>query len=132
MASSGHRSLDDRARIAAVRNTGLSEEPDVTMDRLAALVGRLLHADVALVSLVDQGRQFFPGQQGLDEPWSTERTTPISESICSIVVERAAIVQVDDASVDAHPRVRAAHDRLGVGSYLGAPLRDAEGNVLGS
>jgi GAF domain-containing protein len=132
MASSPHGSLEDRARIAAVRNTGLSAEPDVTMDRLAALVGRLLDAEIALVSLVDDARQFFPGQRGLDEPWSTERTTPISESICSIVVERGAIVQIDDASADPHPRVRAAHGRLGVGSYLGAPLRDADGNVLGS
>jgi hypothetical protein len=132
MAAGDRPGTDEAARIEAVRNTGLSTEPDPTMDRLAALVGRLLEADVALVSLVDDAQQFFPGQQGLEEPWSSDRATPISGSICSIVVEHDDVVQVDDASDNEHPRIRAAHEHLGVGSYLGAPLRDAVGNVLGS
>jgi hypothetical protein len=42
----------------------------------------LLRASVAYVSLVDDHRQFFKSQVGLDEPLATARETPLSRSFC--------------------------------------------------
>jgi GAF domain-containing protein len=123
---------DEVLRLGAVARTGLDNAPDETMDRLAGLVTRLLGSPIGLVSLVDDRRQFFPGQVGLDAPWSDIRETPLSQSLCAMVVETRDIVQIDDAAIDERTAEHGARTVLGVGSYLGAPLLDSDGRVLGS
>lgn len=125
-------SNDETSRLVAVERTGLTNEADETMERLAALVARLLGASVGLVSLVDDRRQFFPGQLGLDSPWSDDRQTPLSQSLCRIVVDTKTMVQIDDAALDERAATHGAREVLGVQSYLGAPLLDVDGRVLGS
>jgi serine phosphatase RsbU (regulator of sigma subunit) len=125
-------SADERLRLDAVANTGLTNRADETMERLAGLVTRLLGAKIGLVSLVDDVRQFFPGQVGLGRPWDDERQTPLSQSLCKLVVESGEMVQIDAAGADADLTMHGAHTVLGVESYLGAPLVDADGRVLGS
>ena len=118
--------------MAAVSKTGLTNAPDETMDRLAGLVARLLGASVGLVSLVDGTRQFFPGQVGLGDPLSDVRQMPLIQSVCREVVASADLVQIDHAAIDLRWQAHAAHTELGIESYLGAPLLDADGRVLGS
>ncbi|MEO5899333.1 MAG: SpoIIE family protein phosphatase [Ilumatobacteraceae bacterium] len=125
-------SLAELLRLEAVANTGLTNQPDATMERLAAFVTRLLGAKIGLVSLVDDVRQFFPGQSGLDRPWDDERQTPLSHSLCKLVVETGEMVQIDAAGANEALAHHAAHTVLGVESYLGAPLVDADGRILGS
>ena len=112
--------------------TGLSNRPDEAMERLAGLVTRLLGASVGLVSLVDDARQFFPGQVGLPAPLSDIRETPLEQSMCRTVVATGEILQIDAASADVAWSEHGAFTVLGVESYLGAPLTDVEGRVLGS
>lgn len=122
----------EAARLAAVTSTGLGARPDPAMDRLAAVTARLLGADASLVSLVDDRREFFPGLHGLPDPWADTRETPLSQSICRLVATTGATVQVDDAATDAR---LVGHDALpvaGMASYLGVPLSDEAGHVLGS
>ena len=102
------------------------------MDRLAGLVARILGSPVGLVSLVDDLRQFFPGQVGLTSPWSEVRETPLSQSLCRMVVDTGVVVQIDDVETDARTLLHQAREVFGVGSYLGAPLVDVDGRVLGS
>ena len=123
---------NEAQRLAAVSKTGLTNAPDETMDRLAGLVARLLGASVGLVSLVDGTRQFFPGQVGLGDPLSDVRQTPLIQSVCREVVASADLVQIDHAATDLRWQAHAAHTELGIESYLGAPLLDADGRVLGS
>lgn len=47
-------------------------------DRLTRRAAKVLHAPVALVSLVDADRQFFKSCVGLPEPWSSLRETPLT------------------------------------------------------
>ena len=47
--------------------TGLSNQVDETMDRLAGLVASVLGSSVGLASLFDDLRQFFLGQVGRDD-----------------------------------------------------------------
>ncbi|MEO6124148.1 MAG: SpoIIE family protein phosphatase [Ilumatobacteraceae bacterium] len=123
---------DEISRLASVLATGLTNTADETMDRLAGLVTRLLGASIGLVSLVDDHRQFFPGQVGLPDPLSDDRQTPLDQSMCRTVVARGEMLQINHASTDPNWNMHGAFTVLGVESYLGAPLLDSDGRVLGS
>ncbi|QTE30762.1 GAF domain-containing SpoIIE family protein phosphatase [Pengzhenrongella sicca] len=110
----------------------LPAAPDEEFDRFAAMVRRLLDVPLALVTLVDQGRQVFPGASGLDEPLSSERCTPLSHSFCQHVVTSGRPLVVVDARVDERVRGNLAIADLGVIAYAGMPLMDADGRVVGS
>jgi two-component sensor histidine kinase len=126
-------SLRNPARLAALADTGLPDSAaEEAFDRLTRMVTRLLGVPVALVSLVDDTRQFFKSQQGLQAPFSRERQTPLSHSFCQyVVIDRAPLI-VTDAEND--PRVcdNLAIPDLGVRAYLGVPLTLASGHVIGS
>ena len=62
--------LADPLRLRSLHRACLGAEPDEAFERFAAMVRRLLGVPVALVSLVDADRQFFPGADGLPEPWN--------------------------------------------------------------
>ncbi|GAA4946746.1 SpoIIE family protein phosphatase [Actinoplanes utahensis] len=122
----------DGQRLVALLRTGLDAVADPTFDRFAALVRSVLDVPVALVSLVDTDRQFFPGAAGLGQPWAASRETPLSHSFCRHVVDSGRPLIVTDARVDPRVRDNPAIDDLGVIGYAGMPLHDAEGRVLGS
>ncbi|MEU6818613.1 SpoIIE family protein phosphatase [Streptomyces sp. NPDC046860] len=119
-------------RLAALRDTGLSSVADAGMDRFARLVSNLLGVPVALVSLVEEGRQVFPGMIGLDEPWAAARQTPLTHSVCRHVVEDRKPFTVSDIRTHDRTARSPAIDDLGVIGYAGAPLTDGDGHVLGS
>ncbi|WFE38809.1 SpoIIE family protein phosphatase [Micromonospora sp. WMMD998] len=124
--------LTDPDRLLSLDETRLDAEPDEAFDRFARLVGDLLDVPVALVSLVDADRQFFPGETGLPQPWAARRETPLSHSFCQHVVDTEAPMVLPDARL--YPRVRRnlAIEDLGVVAYAGMPLTDLDGRVLGS
>ncbi|MDF1504716.1 PAS domain-containing protein [Roseisolibacter sp. H3M3-2] len=121
-------------RLAALRATGLLDTaPEAAFDRLARLTARALRAPVAVVSLVDDRRQFFMSCAGaLPEPWHSARGTPLSHSLCRLVVEGAAPLVVGDARRNPDARGNLAVPELGVVAYLGVPLVDGDGHVLGA
>jgi two-component system cell cycle sensor histidine kinase/response regulator CckA len=121
------------ARLAAVKRTALLDTPpEEAFDRLTRLASRLLGTPVALISLVDQDRQFFKSATGLPEPLATARATPLSYSFCRHVVESGARLVIEDARH--HPLVRTnpAVRELGWVAYAGVPLTDRDGNMLGA
>jgi serine phosphatase RsbU (regulator of sigma subunit) len=124
--------LADPARLAAVEATGLTNEPDHVFDAIVRLTRRLLKVPVALVSLVTDERQCFPGAVGLPEPWASARQTPLSHSFCQHVVTSGDALVVTDAHLDSRVQTNLAVTELGVTAYAGVPLLDAAGNVLGS
>lgn len=124
--------LSEPGRVAAVHETGLSAAADAGMDRFARLVAELLDVPVALVSLVVEGEQFFPGMIGLKEPWASLRRTPLTHSMCQHVVTDEEPFTVADARAEARTRDSAAIEDLGVVGYAGMPLTDTEGRVLGA
>ncbi|WP_082772372.1 SpoIIE family protein phosphatase [Actinoplanes sp. TFC3] len=126
------RTLTDPARLHALHQVAASAEPDAAFDRFASLVKRMLGVPVALVSLVDDLRQFFPGQVGLPEPWSEKRETPLTHSFCQHVVDEGIPKVFPDARIYAQVRDNLAIPELGVVAYAGMPLNDAEGRTLGS
>ena len=127
------RVLGDPARLAALRGTGLLDSlPEEPFDRLTRLASRVLHVPVALVSLVDEDRQFLKSCVGIPEPWASRREMPLSHPFCPYVVATAEPLVVDDARE--HPQIRdnLAIPDLGVIAYAGVPLATQDGHVLGS
>ena len=124
--------LADPARLRSLQRVCVGAEPDEAFDRFAGLVKRLLGVPVALVSLVDEQRQFFPGQVGLPEPWDGKRETPLSHSFCQYVVVEGQPKVYPDARIYAQVRDNLAIPDLGVIAYAGMPLTDADGRTLGS
>ena len=123
----------DPARLAELRRVNLLDTPaEEPYDRLVRLAAKLLQAPVALVSLVDENRQFFKSCFGLPEPWSSTRQTPLSHSFCQHALEANKPLVIEDAH--AHPLVRdnAAIRDLGVVAYAGVPLATAHGQSLGT
>ncbi|MBB4742289.1 serine phosphatase RsbU (regulator of sigma subunit) [Actinoplanes octamycinicus] len=129
---SDESALHAPGRLDAIVGTGLAAAPDPMFDRFARIVSRVLNVPVALVSLVEESRQVFPGACGLAEPWAGRRETPLSHSFCQHVVLTSKPLIVTDARTDERVVGNLAITDLSVVGYAGMPLTDAEGNVLGS
>jgi GAF domain-containing protein len=123
----------DPDRLAALRGTNLLDSPpEEAFDRPARLAAKVLHAPVALVSLIDKDRQFFKSCLGLPEPWASRRETPLSHSFCQHAVAARRPLAVDDAREHPVLRHNPAIRDLNVIAYLGMPLIDDRGNALGT
>ncbi len=132
-AEGGRGTVGDPERVDELRRTGLLDSaPEEAFDRITELAARLLDVPVALISLVDEDRQFFKSCVGLGEPWSTTRETPLSHSFCRHALDSPGPLVIEDARI--HPLVRenlAIRD-LDVIAYAGIPLITSDGHVLGS
>ena len=120
-------------RLEALRGTALLDTPtDERFDRLTRLAARALNAPVALVSLIDEDRQFFKSCLGLPEPWGSARETPLTHSFCQHVVASGDALVVTDAREHPVLRDNMAIRDLGVIAYLGVPLVTSAGDGLGT
>ena len=121
----------DPGRLDALARTALLDSaPEAEFDRLTALTARVAGAPVSLVNLVDADRTYVKSAHNFDPP--PGRDIPPSHSLCQHVVGSGAPLVVDDAA--SHPLVRenGAVTELGVGAYLGVPVRTPSGQVVGS
>lgn len=120
-------------RLATLEATALLDTPaEEAFDQFTRLASDVFQTPVALVSLVEQDRQFFKSSVGLSEPWASRRETPLSHSFCQHVVRDAEPLVVTDART--HPLLQdnLAVVDLGVIAYLGIPLTTTQGQTLGS
>jgi GAF domain-containing protein len=120
--------VQDPQRLAALRKTGLLDTPpDPSFDRHARLAAEVLNAPVALVSLIDEDRQFFKSAIGVEE-----RETPLSHSFCQHAIAHREPLIVEDARE--HPLLKhnPAVEEMGTVAYAGVPLIDAGGHALGT
>eukprot|EP00903_Cladosiphon_okamuranus_P003677 g3675.t1 len=125
--------VKDAARLLALRETGLLDTaPEDSFDRISNLARRALGVPVAVVSLVDEQRQFFKSVCGLPEELAGLRETPLSHSFCQHVVNSAKALVVNNSME--HPLVKdnPAVGELGVHAYLGFPILAGNGHVIGS
>ena len=127
------RAVRDPARLAALRSAGLLDTPpEESFDRLVRLSSQVLRAPIALVTLVDEERQFFKAGHGLPPPIAAARETPLSHSFCQHVVARRQPLVIPDARLDPVLRDNPLVDALDVIAYLGIPLVDSTGQALGT
>lgn len=125
--------VNDVHRLAALRDSGLLDAaPQANLDRITGLAERLLDVPVAMVSLVDRGRQFFTSQRGLPSPWAEQRQTPLSHSFCQYAVASGEPLVVNESRTHALVADNPAIEDLGAEAYAGTPLTSAGGEVLGT
>jgi GAF domain-containing protein len=125
--------LRDPERLAALRGTGLldtaTSEP---FDQLTRLAARILHAPIALLTLVDADRQYFKAAVGLPEALAGVRETSLEYSICQYAVGLGCPLVVCDARIEHWLDGNPAVAMLGVQSYAGIPLVMPDGYALGT
>ena len=111
------------------RQEVLDTPPEQAFDDLTLLAAHICQAPMALVSLVDEKRQWFKSRVGVEDTW-----TPRDVAFCAhTIVEPDEIFEVHDAQAD--PRF--ASNPLVTGGprirfYAGAPLVTPEGHALGA
>ncbi len=125
--------IHNPARLAALRHAEILDTAvEEAFDRLTRLASKIIGAPVALISFVDEDRQFFKSSVGLKEPWASLRETPLTHSFCQYAVANGKPLVIGDARE--HPLVHenlAIRD-LGVIAYAGVPLVTNAGQALGS
>lgn len=124
---------DGRDRRQALQATGLLDSPpDESFDRLVRLAAKLLHAPIALISLVDVDREFLTAQVGVPQPFAARREWPLTHSLARYAVANAAPLVVADARADPVLRDSLAIAELGIVAYAGMPLTTASGRAVGA
>src|SRR5690242_12558626 len=127
------------ARARRLRRLGLGRRPEPALDAFADRLAEVTGAPYAMVNFPDEERQFFAGlhtpaggraaRGGKPE---VGRQLPRDYGYCPhVVVRRKALVLED---VGDYPRFAGNPmvDEYGIRSYLGAPLIDSTGMVLGT
>ena len=124
--------LADPGRLAAVRRTNLLDSPsEESFDRLVRLAARVLGAPMAMVSLIDEDRQFLKACYGLPEPWASARQTPLSHSLCQHLLVTGGALVINDARLDPLTVGNGFVVEVGAIAYVGVPLLTWSGHVLG-
>ena len=122
--------LANAHRLAALESTGLLDTlPRPELDGFTSQAAERLGAPFALITLVDDRRQFFASHYGLD-PELLEQVTPLEFSYCKFVAALDEPFRVTNSLN--HVLVRDNPVAKVVRSYLGVPLRTGDGHTIGS
>lgn len=116
-----------RAQILHSMNV-LDTTPEETFDRITRIASTALETPVALVSLLDEDRQWFKSARGLDL-----KETSLEQSFCQFVGEAGDLLEVRDALAD--PRFQSNAFVTGATAirfYAGAPITSVEGVRIGT
>ncbi|OZI31841.1 sensor domain-containing phosphodiesterase [Bordetella genomosp. 10] len=102
--------------------------PDKAFDRIVALTAKYFEAPIALISILDDQRQWFRASVGVDI-----RETPRRDAFCGYTILGRDVLEVSDATLDErfldNPLVTGAP---GIRFYAGVPLVTEDDIGLGS
>jgi diguanylate cyclase (GGDEF)-like protein/PAS domain S-box-containing protein len=122
-------SLTEANRLAVLRSLALLDTPpSEAFDRVTRLAAKIIDAPMAMVSLVDETRQWFKSRFGIDF-YETQRDI----SICTHVVEERRPLLIPDATLD--PRFALSPlvtESPFIRAYAGIPLFTRDGYAVGT
>ena len=120
---------DEERRLAALKQYEvLDTQPEQALDDLTSLAAAICGAPIAMISLIDEKRQWFKSKVGLEMA-----ETPRDISFCGHAVQQRELFIVPDATRDD----RFADNPLVTGDpnicfYAGAPLVNPDNMALGA
>ncbi|MGQ7288240.1 GAF domain-containing protein [Vreelandella venusta] len=119
----------EQARLRALRQLALLDTPpEERFDRIARLAIQFFGVEAALVTLVDEDRQWFKSRQGI-----ALTQTCRTESFCAHAIQEEGIFEVEDASQDSRFKdfvLVKAH--RGIRFYAGVPMTTTNGFKVGT
>lgn len=121
---------DERERLAALREYHVLDTiPEQTYDDLVFLAAYVCKTPIALISLVDEQRQWFKARVGLDVPQTSRDLAFCAHAI----LQPDRVMQITDATRDerfaTNPLVTGAPN---IRFYAGTPLRTPDGRAIGT
>jgi PAS domain S-box-containing protein len=123
------RTWAEDARVAALRRFAiLDTPPEAEFDDAVALVKTICRVPIALVSLVDDCRQWFKAKIGVDA-----EQTALDTSVCALAIEQEDVFVIEDLSADARTAgMSLVVNEPAIRFYAGVPLVTSQGFALGS
>jgi GAF domain-containing protein len=120
---------NEEGRVAALQKYAiLDSEPEQAFDDLTLLASYICRTPIALISLIDESRQWFKSRVGI-----TISETPRDIAFCSTAILSSEVMIVPDTLKDDrfrnHPLVVSEPN---IRFYAGAPLITEEGFALGT
>lgn len=120
---------NEEERLASLHALQLLDTPPSAMfDRITNLASVLFDSEIAVISLLDEKRQWFLSRQGL-----VATQTPREHAFCAVTVAQECELNIPNATLDD----RFADNPLVTGapfirSYLGHPVSSPEGLLIGT
>jgi PAS domain S-box-containing protein len=116
-------------RLEALRVYEVLDTPrEAAFDEIAQLAAEICGTPIAVVNLIDEGRQFFKAEVGLGV-----RETPLETSFCAKAILEDDFLLVPDATVDPRfDRNPLVTGEPGLRFYAGALLKTPEGLPIGT